>query len=493
MKKFRWANEDGMTLASMLMLLVVLSVLGLGLLTFSVNHAKQNSIERSHQASYYIAEAGVTIHMREVEKAIQDIYNNAENKKDFFSNFNDFVDREYLRPVIVNSFETVYSEQPEATVSIQKVEEDDKDEEDDLQNYKITSIGMIGERSRTVEKPFTVNWQEKTGLSIPEDMAVYTDTTITLKGGATISGNMGTNSDSSGTISFKGGAAHRNGSIYVPKGAEDGAIDAPHYMNIEEPLPMDSPVILTLPPFPSYPEFPVYPDQRIGTEWNKHDVVKNGKLLIDNYLADNYTLQLNGNASLSEIKLSSNYTLNIHVGDSDKAIVVDHLNVQNGHINITGTGSLTFYVNDEISMGSGSTINNNGNIERLHVYLKGSKKVKLSGNQKIFGSLYAETADIELTGGGGFQGHIFTGGDEVTISGGARTYSSLLYAPFADFRITGGGSVKGMILSRSFEADGGAYAEFEDLDLSSVPFGSNNGNDTPNDLIRSNPLRETSP
>jgi hypothetical protein len=485
MNKWRWANEEGMTLASVLMLLVVLSVLGLGLLAFSVNHAKLNSIERSHQASYYIAEAGVTTRMKSIEDAVKQYYEDEQTKdrNDLISKFeSNFLNQKRM----VDSFEPAYGEQPNATVTVERSDPENPGE------YVISSVGVIGERSRKVEKIFQVNWQDKGGLSLPGEMAVYTNTTIALKGGATIRGNMGTNSKESETISFKGGASHQAGDIFVPNEAINIAIDAPDNMMIKKPLPLKKEIVFSLPPFPVYPRYPVYPDKRIGDKWNKHDVVKNGRLLIDNYLADHYTLQLNENASFSEIKLSSNNTLNINVGDSDKAIVVDHLNVQNGHINITGSGSLTFYVKDEITMGSGSSINNNGNIERLHVYLKGAKKVKLSGSQIIFGSLYAETSDIELTGGGGFQGHIFTGGDEVIISGGARTYSSLLYAPFADFRVTGGGSVKGMILSHSFEAEGGAYAEFLELDLSSVPFGSSGGNGVPNDLISSKPLREVS-
>jgi competence protein ComGC len=486
MKKDVWVNERGMTLVTVLLVLIVLSVLGLGLLSLTVSHAKQNSAERSHQSSYYIAEAGVTAQMKTLEDEVKQYYENTDDQAQFFSQLEQYFLNE---PVTIDSFETAFGKQPKAVVTIQKVNDDVP------RTYKITSTGTIGKHSRKVEKTFHVNWQKKGGLSLPGEMAVYTDTTISLAGGAVISGNIGTNSNSAGTVSFDGGASHRNGSIYVPKGAENSAIDAPDYMDIDKPIAIDKPTPLTLPPFPEYPEYPVYPDKKIGDKWNQHVVVKDGKLLIDNYLADNYTLELKNGASFSEIKLVSNNTLNIDVGDSDKAIVVDHLNVQNGQINIKGSGNLTFYVKEEITMGSGSTINNNGTIERLSVYLKDSKqskKVKLSGSQKIFGSLYAETADIEITGGGGFQGHIFTGGDEVTISGGARTYSSLLYAPSATIRISGGGSVKGMILSHSFDASGGAYAEFQELDIDSIPFVSNGESGMPDDLITSEPLREAS-
>ncbi len=67
-------------------------------------------------------------------------------------------------------------------------------------------------------------------------------------------------------------------------------------------------------------------------------------------------------------------------------------------------------------MGSGSVINTGGNVDKLKIYLKGSgvpsspKSVSLSGAQKIYGSLFAEDANISFSGGSGFQGDIITGG-----------------------------------------------------------------------------------
>jgi Tfp pilus assembly protein PilX len=484
MKKGYFANEDGMTLVSVLMLLIVLSVLGFGLLAFTVNHTKMSSAERTHQSSYYIAEAGVTKQMKTIEDYVRSSYQQADNELEFFSD----VENEFLEnTLLIDDFESAYGEQPKAEVTIERVNTENP------RIYKMTSVGEIGNQSRTVEKKFSVNFHDKVGLSIPKEMAVYTDTTITMKGGAVISGNIGTNSSAPHTVSFSGGASHQNGNIYVPSGAEDTAVDAPHYMDIADPVPIDKPTPLTLPPFPDYPRYPIFPDQKVKE--NGYDVVKDGVLQVDNYRAADYTLNLNDSASFTEIKLGSNYTLTINVGNTDKSIVVDHLNVQNGHINLKGTGRLIVYVNEEITMGAGSTINTHGSIDRLNVYLKDSYKsdnVKLSGSQVIYGSLYAETANIELTGGGGFQGHIFTGGNDVKISGGARAYSSLIYAPDATIRITGGGSVKGMILSDSFEADGGAYAEFEELNIEDVPFAPSEGSDEPGRLIRSEPLREAS-
>lgn len=483
MKNKNRLNEQGMALPIVLMVFVVLSVLGLGLMGLVLNNTKMTSGERNYQASFYIAEAGITQKMKKVEDRITYYYKNTDKVDRFYNQ----LESDLIQSTSFDSFEKVFDEQPEANITIQKVNNENP------RTYRILSEGVIGQRSRTVEKLFYVNWQEKGGLSIPSDMAVFTETTISLKGGATIKGNVGTNSDSAGTVSFSGGTSV-NGDIYVPKGAENRAIDAKDYMNIPPPIPMEEPVPFELPPFPTYPQYPIFPDERIGNQHNKHDVIKDGKLRIDNWLADGYTLDLKESSTFSEVTLGSNYTLNIDVGNKDKSLVVGHLNVRNGHINIKGSGKLTIYVQDEISMGSGSTINQGGAISQLNVYLKDSHKarrVKLAGSQKIYGSLYAETADIEITGGGGFQGHIFTGGDRMKITGGARTYSSILYAPNASFTIAGGGEVYGTVLSSSFNASGGAYVEYKEADLSDIPFTPSGGGDVPEDLIISEPLRES--
>ena len=43
------------------------------------------------------------------------------------------------------------------------------------------------------------------------------------------------------------------------------------------------------------------------------DLVKDGKLLVENYLTQGYTLNLSGNMKFKEIVLKSNYTLIINV------------------------------------------------------------------------------------------------------------------------------------------------------------------------------------
>jgi hypothetical protein len=103
----------------------------------------------------------------------------------------------------------------------------------------------------------------------------------------------------------------------------------------------------------------------------------------------------------------------------------------------------------------------------LRINLKGSvppatvKQVTLSGNQKVYGSLYAEDANITFTGGGGFQGNIITAGKKVEVTGGSWTNSSLFLAPNAEFTLGEGGIIKGSVIADSFTGTGGGSVTYE--------------------------------
>ena len=118
---------------------------------------------------------------------------------------------------------------------------------------------------------------------------------------------------------------------------------------------------------------------------------------INDYRADKYILDLtldnSKTYSFNSINLNSNYTLYINVGDQDRSIVVNDLNMTNGHIVLNGTGKLTVYVKNQFSMGSSSTINDNGDPNQLNVYYQGPNSLVFSGGQ-VFLDLYMQNQQI---------------------------------------------------------------------------------------------------
>ena len=219
---------------------------------------------------------------------------------------------------------------------------------------------------------------------------------------------------------------------------------------------------------------------------------ENGNLNINSWQAQNFELELDSNIYFPVMNFSSNYQFFLNIGNKNRKILVDNLNLTNGHIRLIGTGTLSIYVTESITFGSGSTINaffssqqsstplgsdwylNPANreeveaaMDRLHIYLKGTgdpnnpNTFTLSGSQKVVGSLFAEDANVTLTAGGCIYGNIFTGGNNVLISGGSNNIAQIIYAPNADVTINQGGSLRGSIISDKLYMSGGAQIHYE--------------------------------
>ncbi|WP_144461928.1 DUF7305 domain-containing protein [Siminovitchia fortis] len=540
MKKLRrnkhYLNEAGYSLVGVLLLVVLISVLGLGLLTVTTTSVKTTTSERSDQSAFYIAEAGATVKMEEIEEIVAEEAQEFEKTKDQ-KDENDIRSKIYhfydvLTDRLIESkksteeyglnFEETFGKPAEFDVSTNEdgdvqITNDPKGSKKlkGSKQFKIISTGTIGNQKRTVEQVFTVEYVPAKGSSgdgggddnddgsnggggggddsngggpqIVPCMAAYVNDTIKMTGGAYIkgdftndedkcgvqAGSIGTRKAGAGSITVSGGPTIE-GSIYVPPGSEGNALtgDSETIKKLPKPVGKDMGELPKLLDFPLIPKnYIVPPDKEIKNGSNKKDVIKDGSLFIDNWMTNNYTLEIRDNLEFNEIKLNENNTLNLDLGGMDRGIVVKKLNVTNGHIKIEGDNKLTIYVTDSIVMGSGSSINEEGKINQLNVFLEGShdpknpKTLKLGGNQKIYGSLYAEDANIEFGAGGGFQGNLLTGGKSVKLSGGSRTTSALVFAPDANVEISEGGMVTGAVIAQSLDMKGGAGITYKKIKL----------------------------
>ncbi|NMD70525.1 hypothetical protein HHO41_09495 [Bacillus sp. DNRA2] len=486
-------NEQGIALAMALFIVVIVSVMGLGLLGLAATNQKQSVGERNYESTYYIAESGATYRMNEVSSKVMGIYNNATTETQFFNNIE--TQLSVGQQVIYDDFEKSFGEQPRAETKINSQTTTSPERQ-----YKIISKGIIGDRNRIVEKQFTIKWIPKTsGASsmIPTDTAVFVNNTVSLDGGAIISGGVGTNSSANGSIILDGGSTI-SGPIYVGPSAGSGVITKPSYITVSNPTKISAVKTFTLPPFPTIPTFTTPANEKVVSGNNSYDVISNGALRIDNWLVNGFTLNMTQNLNFTDIRFASGYTLNINVGSVDRSIVVNNLDMPNGFINIVGTGKLTIYVKGNITMGSGSVINTGQNVNKLNIYLKGSgvpttpKTLTIGGAQKIYGSLFAEDANLNFTEGSGFQGHIITGGKTVTIDGGAYAIAQLFYAPNATFYASGGATVKGSIIAKSLTADGGSRINFTNVNNGDLPFfPPDSASASMNDLLTKKPSRES--
>lgn len=479
-----YKGNGGFTLIAVLFVIVILSVLGISILMITSNFMEISAGERNDQSVYYVAEAGVVEKTYDINEKVNEAFNVIEIKYDNLSDKDkrtfDFVG-EFYSEVITRmdglssaapEFENNFGNNPTASITLIR-------KSSNPPKYEIESTGTIGNKKRTVTQEVTVSLNPTTipGPEIPKNIALYINKTINLSGSVMIYGDVGTKSNNPTDVKFTS-VARATGKVH--QGVDYS---------------------ISLPSFPPYPTFNIPQDQKItNTNGNTTDLVKDGKLLISNYITNGYTLNLNKNMEFKEVFLNENNTLIINLGSSDREIVVDHLNVLNGHIKIVGNGKLTIFVKNNITMGSGSTINTKynglwdhsqpGNAEKLKIYQKGSNLISLSGDQKVFGSLHAETANIKIGNGGGFQGDIYTGGTEIMVDGGTWVNSQLFLAPNAKFTLGGGGKIKGMVIADSFIGTGGGSLTYDQTNSTIGSGGSviNYGDGT--NLIEKSPLIE---
>lgn len=474
-------KENGFTLISALLLLILTSVLGLAILSITWNVSKLSSSERADQTTFYIAEAGIVTTRTAMEEKIKKIYNEAYDetlrKKNIYENlpleqqtgfnFKEILKNEFnnrintqikdKEVIIVDSFEENYDDnnslvRPQATVNFIK-------KSIDPFKYTIESTGKIGKQVRKASQDFIVDLGlGDTEEGSPEDplpddneyenLALYVNKTIELSGSATINGNVALGGAKD---NFKKCLDWKNEVIMCGGTKHNGEIIS----NVKR--------IYELPDYPVIPTYNIPKDLVVSK--NPHEstyVIKDGNLLINNYLTNNYILKMselgdnNGNLQFKNLIINSNNKLIIDVGSTDKALVIDKLDLS-GHIEVIGTGKLTLYVKNSIGIYSSSKINDNSkNVDKIKIFYSGAEEIKTSGGEYIYGSIYAKRANINLgAGGGGYFGDIYTGGSSFKISGGVKGYTNLYLAPNAHFDLSGGGQVNGLIVANTFSASGG--------------------------------------
>lgn len=449
-------NEKGISLFIVLMVLVVVSIMGISLMGMAASNVKMNSSNREYQSTYYIAEAGANYVLANIKGELEELYQKVKNenpkksdseKKAIFIQSARVLLTKYKSVDYSDFSDTFGKKSPIATITIKELKENE---------YLLTSIGEIGNTSRAIETTFEVGWTPIKNPTSPifNKRAVYSDSCIKLEGSASIIGDVGINGNGSSVCKGESaitlsGSGNISGHIYINRDSQNKEITLNNNISIPNPEPIITDPVDYKEMFPQFPTFP---------KLDKHPTIISNQ---------NKTLNLDKSVYIPSITVLSSTNLNIDVGNTDKVIVVDDLNITSGRVNIIGTGKLSIYVKNNITMDFDSTINNNGDINKLAIYLKGSgnpsspKSVTLEGAQQIFGSLFAEDANIDFTRGSGFHGHIYTGGKSFVIGGGNYTNSKMIFAPNADFQLLNGAIIKGSVIAKSFYASGGSSITFE--------------------------------
>lgn len=164
---------------------------------------------------------------------------------------------------------------------------------------------------------------------------------------------------------------------------------------------------------------------------------------------------IDSNGYYEEITVKSNTDLIIDRNGSDRIIRVKNLDIKQGHVKFAdpdGEGKLIIYVEETMNFGGSSTFGNWEQKENVIIHYGGSDSVDFGGDTKFYGSLNVDSANIRLRGSNSVSGYIFSGGDNITISGAVsmpgdnqnnEDQGVLIYALNSNLEVKGSGSLKG--------------------------------------------------
>ena len=485
-------NQEGSVFIVTLMILAVLSILGSAVLSTTFSNNKMTIYDSEFQSVYYVAEAGARQFVSNITDSIEDIYMESESQNDYFDRIDAYI-TDYITRFNngdfsdFSDFSEVRGSQPGVEILLQDVEKTE-----DSKIYTLLSTGDIDGISRQVVQKIEVKYSKSN--EILADMAVFADGEINLSGSGKIIGDVGTNLTSANAISIEGGGGVRiQGDCHFPEGADEDALNVADWVtkpNIKT-TPDRNYQMPTFPEIPSYNKLPPLPIEKYG---NTYYLIDNqGNITVEEW-GTNSVLELNQNAYIPKINVNGNTKLTIKA-DTNIKLVVDDISI-NGYIDFIGNGKVTLYVKNTINLGSGALNEKsegeteNQAIEQLTIYYKGTEKLTVGDDAKVYASIYAETAQVQLTAGSGYMGHIFTGSTEpLEISGDADAISRIIYAPFAPVLCTASGKVEGSIICKSIDVSGDGEIKFVASDeYADIPFEVKNPGEK--NLLKIDPIRE---
>lgn len=497
-------NEEGSGLVLALMTLLVLSVLGASLGAVTVGSFKLGDVNRDDTSVYYIAEAGANMAYEEMKAGVLEAYSKYDDAKGLFYQEIEDNNNGLIKSIEENTyeFEDQFGDTPTVSINFSDPEGSNP------RKYTIISTGVVAGKTRTVEKQIEVSWFKKKSsqaIYIPDNASILSRSGTEVKNnGVSIIGDV--HIDALGPPGFKATKEFDfNDTVYFHpelngnynKVTQGGiAKKTENLKTRDKPLPW-SDYVTTVEnvDFPDYSTYPYLSDAVINQDSSQHKVIDNGDILITDYRADNYLLNLEGDYRVNTLSINSNRTLNINTNNSIVNLVVNSLNIPQGNINIIDNGHLNLFVMNSFTFNGSSKINNSGRKEQFNLYYAGEDNITLSGNQYINGGVYIKKSGITLTGSGNVSGMIVSNGDEIEIRGGSIN-DVFLFAPKATISLKEGGKVRGVVVANQIYLDGGTKIEFSEISAdqlifeSSTPSSGGTGNVDISQLIKTAPALE---
>ena len=324
----------------------------------------------------------------------------------------------------------------------------------------VTSTGFIGGNSYAVTVHIHIG---PTRFKPDFPLAVYVEETIELNANARITGHVGTFSTAESAVVIQGNAVIDSSLFIGPGGDPGNVVNKPGHRSLEQVV-KGGVKNLNHPPNYPMPDFPDFPEP--GSD--QGDIILGGGPPVTIVLEPEDF----NNLYFGKITIGNNQSLTFNLGDTDRVIRLSELNIAGGNLILTGDGSISFYIENNFSVGGNSRFNQHGDADRSIIYYKGSDPVVIPAASKLRSSLFIKNADLTISGSGSVStqtGHIITGGKNVTISSSGSVESPVIYAPRAHVTLSGTGSATCSIVAKSFEAGGSSRVYYPDLTAANFP------------------------
>ncbi|NLC88660.1 MAG: hypothetical protein GX681_01135 [Clostridiaceae bacterium] len=452
-------KEDGAGLVLALMVLMVLAVLGVAVAGVTIGSYKLGHISRDSNSAYYIAEAGANLAYADIKNGVMGAYENSANSElNYFTKITERVravnGREY------QEFSDQFGDKPTATIKIEP------EPANDVKEYTIVSTGEINGTSRTVRKPFTVNWvKKKIGLpELPEECAMYIGKSIvpiTVKvQGDIITHPYYTRPEKSVLSHFI--KHYKAGSTTVKNTIRYETLNMQPYYDLKD----------------AFPDLP--------SNYEKYDEEENFKSSENHVISAN---SVNDILRIGTLTVSPSNPLTIDTGTEKATInlVVKNLYVHSD-INIIGNGTVNLFVTNYmefISTSRGLTVGGSGiEADQFNILYSGPNSAYIGKldifNDKIIdfkGTIFSssENANLLFYNNVKLEGIIITFGSSLTMFDYVAVTASI-YAPRTTVNAWAYSQLKGTLVANNVTFFGNNEVQYYLNDyLKTYPYGTGTG------------------
>ncbi|KPN96412.1 pilus assembly PilX N-terminal domain-containing protein [Lysinibacillus sp. ZYM-1] len=496
-------NQQGSALALALFLVVIISILGITLLSISSNSLKQVDYERKDQAVFYIAEAGMSLAKLEVKKELTEIQSRSYQQiTEWITNEN--TRRKSAQPqllrltkaeaeaayrMILNSEFTTFKNAPpvleshaissgkEATITVDTSLPADGTPL--LYRINIVSKGNIdGAKEREVTQEIKIEPRlpfpedddsgdgdgEHNNVQTPlEGYSAISTGNINLTGSGKITGNVSTN----GKLIYGWTSWVENGTIGVtsPDKIENiqasggkntvSQIVSPININLVDYVPKSFGDKFNIPGnIPYLLSYPALSPTGANTTLGQNGEINLG------YNERNHTLLLTEqDTKLRKLSAIGGTSLTIDLGNTsgEKNLYIDTINLGEVQISIKGTGTLNIISNNISTLDGSSSIKiRDKQTSSLNLWYGGNKELSIGGTFILEGSVYNKSANIRLQGSPKLFGNIISTGKKITVHGGDASANGMyVILPNGEVAVSGSGKIKGIVMAETITVQGG--------------------------------------